>query len=204
MNLKKSLNVAGSILIFGIFLGIMVLLFAASTGIPSIDTEPDPVTNAEPNTTGVPIVNASDYSGIDGKELERAIFEEVNDQRRSYDRKPFVHSERVRLIARLHSKDMAERDFFDHENPEGESVAARHIQYDGCERPNENIYRWSGFSTNDTMKIANSIALSWENSSGHNQTQLSESYHVSGVGVYVTEDREIYATQNFCREHPNA
>lgn len=27
---------------------------------------------------------------------------------------------------------------------------------------------------------------------------------VSGVGVYVTENRTLYVTQNFCREHPNA
>lgn len=166
-----------------------------------IDLSKDPVTDAEQNTTGVPNVTSSEYPSINGHNLEMEIFERVNERRKAHGREPFVHSERVRLISRIHSLDMAKRDFFNHTNPDGVSPPGRHKKYDGCESPNENIVEWESFTTNDTSKIAKEVVASWSNSPAHNSTQLSRYYHVSGVGVYVTENRGIYVTQNFCREH---
>jgi uncharacterized protein YkwD len=180
----------------------MIGLLVVSTGY--IDMKPDPVTEAETNTTGVPVVNATETSAIDGKEIENAIFELVNEVRREYGREPFVHSERVRLIARLHSKDMAKRGFFDHNNPDGQGSRERHDEYGGCDDTNENILIWKNLPENNSREIAEGVVAGWVNSSGHNNTQLSSYYHVSGVGVYVTENRTLFATQNFCREHPNA
>lgn len=54
--------------------------------------------------------------------MENLIFELVNEKRTESGKDPFVLSERVRLIARLHSKDMADRAFFNHTNPEGRNL----------------------------------------------------------------------------------
>lgn len=178
------------------------MLFFVSSGI--IDLSKDPVTDAEQNTTGVPNVTSSEHPSIDGYTLEIRIFERVNELREAHGRDPFVHSERVRLISRMHSADMAKRGFFDHTNPDGLSPPDRHEKYDGCEDPNENIVEWESFTMNDTDKIAREVVSSWSNSPGHNSSMLTSYDKVSGVGVYVTEQKELYVTQNFCRAHPNA
>lgn len=169
-----------------------------------IDVTSTPEVNAEENTSGIPIVEPSNVSSINGRELEMQIFRTVNERREEYGRESFVHSERVRLISRLHSHDMGERDYFNHTSPDGLTPPDRHEKYDGCDTPNENIVRWGRATTNNTTKIAPKVVDSWKNPSGHNMTMMSDYYHVSGVGVYVTQNRTLYVTQNFCREHPNA
>lgn len=200
--MRKVIHIVGSLLIVSVFVILMAGSLALSTGY--FDMEPDPIIQAETNTTGVPTVNASENPSIDGKVLEKSIFEKVNEARQYYGRKPFVHSERVRLIARLHSKDMAERGFFSHRNPDGEGSPKRHEEYGGCDNTNENILKWEDIPSNDTSQIASRVVSSWKNSSGHNASMLTTYDKVSGVGVYITENRTLYVTQNFCREHPNA
>ena len=202
INWSKGVRFAISACILVSAVGFLLVTFSVSSGI--IDLSKDPVTDAEQNTSGVPNITSSEHSSIDGYALEMRIFERVNELREAHGRDPFVHSERVRVISRMHSADMAKRGFFSHTNPDGLSPPDRHENQNGCEDPNENIVEWESFTTNDTDKIARKIVSSWSNSPPHNSTQLSEYYHVSGVGVFVTEQKELYVTQNFCREHPNA
>lgn len=185
-----------------IFMFIMVALFI-SVQVGIIDQEPNLDITGPDNTTGVPDVKASNYSDLDGEELEMALYEEVNERRVSAGRQELVHSERVRLIARIHSKDMADRDYFDHKNPEGKGSRERHAEYDGCDSTNENIARFM-ISADGTAEIAKEIVDGWADSPGHYSVLVSKRPHVTGVGVYVTTDGIIYATQNFCREHPSA
>jgi uncharacterized protein YkwD len=170
----------------------------------TIDLDPDPVTDAPANTTGVPDVEASNHTQIDGEALEMAIYQEVNERRQNAGREPLVHSERVRLIARLHSKDMAKRDYFDHTNPDGEGSAERHDNYDGCENTNENIAYITSAQNLTVREISETVVNMWSESPGHNKSMLTSYDKVTGVGVYVTAERELYVTQNFCWEHPNA
>lgn len=196
------MRLAISVCILVSAVGALMIFFFVSSGI--IELSEDPVTSAEQNISGVPNVTSSEHPSIDGYTLEIEIFERVNEIRETHGRDPFVHSERVRLISRMHSADMAKRGFFDHTNSDGLSPPDRHEKYNGCESPNENIVEWRSFTTNDTDKIAQEVVSSWSNSSGHNLSMLTPYDKVSGVGVYVTEQKELYVTQNFCREHPNA
>lgn len=179
----------------GIFVGVQV-------GV--IDMEPEPEIHGPENTTGVPEVTASEHPRVDGEELEIALYEEVNDRRDSTGEARLVHSERVRLVARVHSKDMADRDFFDHENPDGQGSRERHAEFDACDSTNENIAKFGYIPSNETEVIAEEIVDGWEDSSRHYSIMMSSKPHVTGVGIHVTSDGIIYATQNFCWEHPNA
>ncbi len=58
--------------------------------------------------------------------------------------------------------------------------------------------------TYDLERIATEVVDWWADSEGHNSIMMSEYRQVTGVGVHVTEDGDLYVTQNFCREHPNA
>lgn len=202
MSWKKNFRLLVSISILLLFVSLLSAAIATSVGV--IDLKPDPEVHAEQNTTGVPVVNASEHPDIDERVLEMEIFDGVNERRIESGVDPFVHSERIRLIARLHSADMAKRDFFNHTNPDGIAPPRRHDSYDGCERPNENIAVLRQPATNDTETIAKNIVSMWSNSEGHNNSMMTRFDKVSGVGVYVTENKDIYVTQNFCREHPNA
>lgn len=199
---RKLVDFSVSVVILVGFLAVLALIGGYSTGI--IDFSSEPTVNAEENTTGVLRVSASDHQEFDGVQMEDRIFELVNEKRTEGGEDPFVLSERVRLIARLHSKDMADRGYFNHTNPEGEGSGKRHQEYDGCNITNENIAKWESPPTSNESELARDIVDGWSNSPGHNTTMMSEYYKVAGVGVYVTENRSVYATMNFCREHPNA
>jgi uncharacterized protein YkwD len=202
MRIKKYFDFLLSILILVCSIAVLILFFLISSSL--IDMVSEPSIKSETNTSGVPAINASNHSSINGTELEMKIFNKVNEFRRNHEKNPFTHSERVRLIARLHSAEMGKRGYFDHTNPEGIAPPERHNQYKGCKNPNENIAMLKEPQVIDTRKIATQVVSMWANSSGHNTTMMSGYYYVSAVGVYVTENRSIYVTQNFCREHPNA
>ena len=202
MGLVKSTSIVLTVFVLLGFLLISSLFFAVEGGVMDLSSEPQ--TEGPINTTGVPVVNASNHPHIDGEALEIAIYEEVNDRREVEGIEPLAHSERVRLIARLHSIDMAERGFFNHTNPDGEGSSERHETYEGCENTNENIFKWIRMPTYDLERIATEVVDWWADSEGHNSIMMSEYRQVTGVGVHVTEDGDLYVTQNFCREHPNA
>ena len=202
MRFIKTTTIVLSVFVFLVFLLISGLFFAVEGGVLDLSSEPQ--SKAPTNTTGVPVVSASNHPHVDGDALEIVIYKEVNDRREAAEIEPLVHSERVRLIARLHSKDMAERNFFDHKNPDGHGSSERHKSYDGCDNTNENIFQWVNLTTYDSEKIANEVVNWWADSSGHNTTMMSDYPTVTGVGVHVTEEGDLYVTQNFCREHPNA
>lgn len=198
---KRVLNVVSAVILLALA-GALVVTLAVTFG--PVDRASQPDVDGPENTTGVPEVEASAHPDIDGERLEMEIFEAVNERRSEYGREPFVHSERIRLIARLHSKDMADRDFYDHRNPDGQGSEERHEEYDGCESTNENIAYLTPRQVNETDDVAATFVEMWANSPGHNTSMLTPYGRVSAVGVYVTQRGEIYATQNFCREHPNA
>lgn len=186
------------ILIF-IFIGLFVSIEAGF-----IDMDPDPQVHGPDNTTGVPEVTASNHSQINGEELEIALYQEVNNRREAAGERKLVHSERVRLIARIHSKDMADREYFDHKNPEGQGSRERHSEYDACDSTNENLAKIPLVKVSEIEVIAEEIVDGWTDSKGHYSIMMSDYPHVTGVGVHVTSDGVIYATQNFCWEHPSA
>ena len=202
MKLVKSATIVLSLFVLLGFLLISGLFIAVEGGL--INLSPEQQSEGPTNTSGVPVVNASDHPEVNGKALEHAIYQEVNNRREAAGLEPFVHSERVRLIARLHSYDMAERDFFDHTNPDGQGSLERHKEFNGCENTNENIFKWSRITTYNNTKIAEETVDWWSDSEGHNTSMLTPYDKVTGVGVHVTEDGDLYVTQNFCREHPNA
>ncbi|WP_158303756.1 CAP domain-containing protein [Natronomonas pharaonis] len=166
----------------------------------SIDKE-EP-SNGETKLSGVPNPSSSNHSSIDGERLEDEIHHKINDKRESLDRQRLEKSERVRRIARGHSKSMATGDFYAHVDTDGNDQTDRHEMYDGCTLVGENIIIGHK-QDRGVNEIAESLVERWVDSEGHYENLKSQGHNVSGVGVYVTEDGTIYATQNFCREHPD-
>ena len=98
--------------------------------------------------------------------------------------------ERLVAAAQGHSDDMAARDYFDHESPEGEGPGERAAA--------EGYTEWSGENIALGYAIAEAVVEGWMDSPGHRRNILDCDSKATGVGV-ADSDRGIYWTQMFGR-----
>lgn len=98
----------------------------------------------------------------------------------------------LRCAARLHSQDMARRNYFDHRNPEGETPFARvnKTKFKG-NRVGENIAAG--------QRSPEEVMRGWMKSDGHCANVMEPRYRYLGVGYAEKKDSEYrqYWTQNF-------
>lgn len=95
-------------------------------------------------------------------------------------------------VAWAHSKDMAERGFFDHVNPDGERP---------WDRMNAaGVTGWAAAGENIALGYpsAEAVTEGWMNSPGHRANILNGDFNSVGVGVYEHGGR-LYWTQLFAR-----
>jgi uncharacterized protein YkwD len=134
------------------------------------------------------------------KELERQIFKLTNEARRKNGLPALDPDAALAGAARLHSDDMLQRDFFNHNSPDGKGLQDRLLDAPAVARTiaraGENIYGGSGQDWTDAKTMARVIVDGWMTSPGHRANILNPDYTHLGVGVSVRE-REIRATQNF-------
>jgi uncharacterized protein YkwD len=103
---------------------------------------------------------------------------------------PLTMDPNLQCAARVHTMDMAERDFFDHDNPDGDGPDDRMeaAGYDG-RGWGENIA--AGNSTaEETME-------QWMDSPGHCRNIMNDGYTLIGVGYYPGGEYDHLWTQTF-------
>jgi uncharacterized protein YkwD len=148
---------------------------------------------------------------VNTAQLEQKIHTLINSERRKNNIKPLVLDEQLSNIARAHSQDMANRHFFEHVNPDGESPRDR-VRLAGYNCPRivgENIFQNNLYSRvtitgdrktydwNSPDEIATSTVHGWMNSSGHRKNILEVNYVKTGVGIAIAGEK-VYITQVFC------
>lgn len=145
--------------------------------------------------------------------VERLVFTYTNEERQKHNVPTLVWDDRLAAIAREHSCDMAEKNFFDHTNLAGEDHDARAARHGyPLEKDLGNGYYAVGIAENiGTMPIGNVIGIgivteqeesvaralvkSWMESPGHRANILEAQYSHLGVGIAYKS--EYYATQDF-------
>lgn len=154
-------------------------------------------------------------SQIDIYELEFEVHRLINVERINKGLKPLNWDERIAQIAREHSKDMVNRNFFSHDNPEGKDPTDRgnnHGYY--CRKDYGSYYTYGlaeniaqtpihsnvlGCGSTTTLKtLANCIVDGWMKSAGHRENILTNTYTETGIGIAFSERDIAYSTQNFC------
>jgi len=109
-------------------------------------------------------------------EQRLVIFDLTNQTRDDASESPLVLDPALNFVAQAHARDMAERDFFSHTNPDGLSpfdrLAAAGIEYRAA---GENI-AW--------YPTAETAVQGWINSSGHYENLVRPSFGRIGIGVY--------------------
>ena len=162
---------------------------------------------------------------VDVRALERSIHEEVNRVRRRRDLPELALADSMRELALVHSRDMAERDFFAHENPGGEGVNDRADRLGlTCARSLNDSTRIFGFGENlysaslyesyrdryrgdefvgrsydwkTPEQIVDGVVTGWMNSPGHRANLLDPRYRYEATAI-VTSDDTFWVTQVFC------
>ncbi|MEB3272320.1 MAG: CAP domain-containing protein [Prochlorothrix sp.] len=146
----------------------------------------------------------------------------TNEQRMTHNLRPLSEDAALATIARTHSQDMADREFFDHVTPEGVTPSDRGFaanyrcrkDYPGyyTEGIAENLYMTDRFHSVTTyngvpaayrwmteLEVAEATVQGWMESPGHRENILTETYDREGIGVVLDpETHKIYVTQNFC------
>lgn len=116
------------------------------------------------------------------REIEMAITEAVNAQRREHGLGPLEHRDDLAAVARSYSAEMVEQDFFDHVDPSGQSVSDRvreaGITYTAV---GENLYGASG-PVGMVDHVERSVS-GWMDSPGHRENILREVFTQTGVGM---------------------
>jgi uncharacterized protein YkwD len=153
-------------------------------------------------------------------DLAATIHGLINEERRNNGLNPLQWDPTLANIALSHSKDMAVRDYFDHVSPEGDDFADRYEEsgyrletsignqvYVGGENLFlNNVVRSYAYDQetndifeyqyNDPDELARSTVQGWMDSPGHRDNILTP-FTREGIGIYVTDEGEVYITENF-------
>lgn len=128
------------------------------------------------------------------KATEREIFDLTNSFRAQRGLGVLSWNESVAEVARGHSRDMAERNYFEHDNPEGKSAGDRMMA--------RGIPQFRAWGENIAAGYLDAIDghYGWLNSWGHRENMLEPVFTMLGVGAVdglSSSDYRTYYTQNF-------
>lgn len=127
------------------------------------------------------------------KTMEWKMLKLVNKDRKKHGLKALRMQQDLREVARKHSKDMARKDYFEHENISGQTP------FDRLEEARitdivagENLAKIRGFK-NPVVRAE----IGLMNSPGHRANILNKEYNTIGIGIIKSVDQSFYYTQNF-------
>lgn len=130
-------------------------------------------------------------------EMEQQIWQQINAIRKQQGLSELRYNETLASVARKYSEKMAERNFFAHVSPDGDSVADRvraaKVFY---WMVGENLFR----SANIPQPVPAAVE-GWMNSPGHRANILRSEYRETGIGVWRVGN-SYWVTQVFLRSIP--
>jgi len=155
--------------------------------------------NAEHGTgTSTNENSASDNIEHGDKEVEQsapstqaeAVLQLVNNERSKAGLKPLKMSEELRSIANLKSRDMADKNYFNHTSPTY-GTPFQMLQDFGVH------YSAAGENIAAGQRTPEEVMNAWLNSSGHRANILNKNFDTIGIGFYEGGQYGTYWTQLF-------
>ncbi|MFE0186910.1 CAP domain-containing protein [Streptomyces sp. NPDC058989] len=122
-------------------------------------------------------------------QFAQKVVDLVNDQRARHGCGPLTVDPRLRNAAQAHSDDMAARNYYEHNSPEGVDPGTRMTRAG---------FRWSSWAENifKSPKDPATALKGWMDSPGHRSNILNCSYKFTGVGVNLSSNGPWW-TQDF-------
>lgn len=133
-----------------------------------------------------PELSTQEWEKVD-RGMEQQVFDITNIMRYRFDKPSLKWEEDIQQVAFMHSKDMADQDYFSHESLDGRGLKERLAEKDV-------EYQAAGENIASQYPDAPDAMEGWLNSEGHRNVLLDEQFTHLGVGVY-----RLYFTQNFSR-----
>jgi len=184
-----------------LLLGIIVIL-AGQVGIGPVDTSPQelasPLADAAANATNPP--------EVDEQQVERLVREGINERRANRGLASLSSSASLQEQAQLHSEDMRSHNELAHNLPG--STTEERLKIASCSVGGENVAQtWYQERVDsaegeryidDEEELAKSLVTQWMNSPPHRENLLRQEWSKTGVGIELTDEDKVYATQVFC------
>ena len=126
-----------------------------------------------------------------GDALESGAMELLNAERESAGLSTLTCDLDVLDVARSHSQDISDRNFFDHKNPDGEQP------WDRLDRGGVGGWRGVGENIAAGQRTPSEVHTAWMNSPGHRANILTPEYTHAAIGIFETSDGTILWTQVF-------
>jgi uncharacterized protein YkwD len=133
---------------------------------------------------------------------ERLILQQTNLERQRAGLKPLTLDARLTAAARLHAREMSQKNYFAHESPTP-----------GLETPSDRIHAagsidWSAgeniaFNEESSAKAGATLMRQWLNSPPHRASILKPQYTHIGIGVYRDSKGRNYGVQDFVERNFN-
>jgi uncharacterized protein YkwD len=151
-------------------------------------TAPAPTSSSPaPSSTPAPTTSPAPTGGLTA--LEQDAWNRINAERTKAGCAALIYDQKIEDVARAHSVDMRDRNYFDHSTPEGVSPAQR--------LTNAGVpWRSMGENIARGQRDAATVVTGWMNSSGHRANILNCGFTRSGLGV-ATGGNGPYWTQDF-------
>jgi len=168
---------------------------------------PAPTQVEPPETTFPP-----DYGeSLKVASIEKQIHNGVNAIRGENGLEPLERDSELKSIAKRHSDEMAQYDFYGHSSQDGLSREERYeesgyrcriLTGDRISHGGENLYKMAldDYSLNES-EVASQVVSGWMESAGQRNTLMADYWQHQGLGVDVEEEGgrvKIYVTQDFC------
>ncbi len=161
----------------------------------------------------IPQGEASAQASVDIAQLEGDTFDLINQERMLYGLQPVIWNDEVAEVAREHSKDMAQKNFFEHTNLSGQGPGERLSEAGiGYSSYGEILYQGNIVNSKTTTviviviipipitttdyksqsELAQAAVSGWMGSTGHREIILTSWLTQAGLGVAVGSDGETY------------
>ncbi len=156
---------------------------------PSASPTAGPPSAPPPARSAGPSPAAPSKTGGGGDPADQVVTL-VNRARARAGCRPLTVDGRLAGAALAHSTDMARRNYFSHDAPDGSDPAGR---------ISEAGYRWSAYGENIAAGYADAASVmdGWMHSPGHRANILDCDFRNIGVGVAMSGSRKRYWTQDF-------
>lgn len=150
---------------------------------------PAPVPKPAPNPTPAPVPNPAPTPAPSPAPAEQQALALLNADRTAYGLAPLRVNAKLTSLAQYYAQDMINRNFFSHNNPEGQT-------------PFDRMKAWGirfGYA-GENLAINSSVAAAEKafiNSSGHRANILNPKYTQVGIGVRQNQKGQVYVVQEF-------
>jgi len=125
--------------------------------------------------------------------MEWRMLRLLNKDRRAHRLPALFMQGDLRVVAREHSKDMAKKDYFEHENLLGKSHSDRYKEAQISDTVSgENLAKIGGYP-----HPVHRAEVGLMNSPGHRANILHTSFNCVGIGIHKSDQKVYYFTQNF-------